>query len=59
MKPAYVITHMFAFAMLVCSTLIGLVQVEELGGGLLWELMTLCSPLLIGIQLNTIINSGE
>jgi len=59
MKPAYVIAHMFAFAMLVCSTLIGLVQVEELGGGLLWELLTLGSPLIIGIQITTIINSGE
>lgn len=59
MKPAHIITHMVAFALLICTTLVGLAQVEQEGGGLLWELMTLCSPLLIGIQLNTIINSGE
>jgi hypothetical protein len=59
MKPAHIIIHMFAFALLVCTTLVGLAQVEQEGGGILWELMTLVSPLLIGIQLNTIINSGE
>ena len=59
MKPAYILAHMLTFAMLVCTTLVGLAQVEQLGGGWLWELMTLGSPLLIGIQLNSIINSGE
>ena len=59
MKPAHIITHMVAFALLICTTLVGLAQVEQEGGGLLWELMTIGSPLLIGIQLTLIINTKE
>ena len=59
MKPAHIILHMVTFALLICVTLVGLAQVEQEGGGILWELMTLGAPLLIGIQLTNIINSGE
>ena len=59
MKPAHIIIHMLTFALLICTLLVGLAQVEQLGGGLLWELMTIGSPLLIGIQLTTIINTKE
>jgi hypothetical protein len=47
---------MVLFATLVVTTLVGLAQVEQQGGGYFWELLTLGSPLLIGIQL-TLINT--
>jgi hypothetical protein len=59
MKPAHILAHMGVFALLICTMLVGLAQVEQLGGGILWELMTIGSPLLIGIQLTTIINTKE
>ena len=56
MRPIQLIAHMVLFATLVVTTLVGLAQVEQQGGGYFWELLTLGSPLLIGIQL-TLINT--
>ena len=58
MRPIQIIAHMVLFATLVINTLVGLSQLEQQGGGYLWELLTLGSPLLIGIQL-TLINTTK
>jgi hypothetical protein len=48
---------MAAFSLLILSTLIGLAGAEDNGGGYLWELLVIGSPLLIGIQCTLIVTS--
>jgi hypothetical protein len=60
MKPVYVLAHMAMFSILLLGTLVGLAGVEQEGGGYLWEFLVICGPLIIGMQIQYIINySGE
>jgi hypothetical protein len=57
MKAIHILLNMAAFSLLVLSTLIGLAGAEDNGGGYLWELLVIGSPLLIGIQCTLIVTS--
>jgi hypothetical protein len=57
MKPVHILGNMAAFSLLVLTTLIGLAGAEDNGGGYLWELLVIGSPLLIGIQCTLIVTS--
>ena len=59
MKPVHILLNMAAFSLLVLTTLIGLAGAEDNGGGYLWEIMVVFSPLLIGIQLTLITTSSK
>jgi hypothetical protein len=57
MKAIHILLNMAAFTLLVLFTLIGLAGAEDNGGGYLWELLVIGSPLLIGIQCTLIFTS--
>jgi hypothetical protein len=59
MKPVLILGNMALFTLLVLFTLVGLAGAEENGGGYLWEIMVIGSPLIIGIQLTLIFTTHK
>lgn len=59
MKAMHILANMAGFSLLLVLTLIGLAGAESNGGGYLWEIMVIGSPLLIGIQCTLIVTSTK